>query len=307
VASGSLLGKHVSLHFKTSSNARSCLPFSLIHLADPHFGGVADLDQIEGVEALMPDLEPGLIVVTGDLTQRARHGEFQRARALVRELERSAPVHVIPGNHDVQWWRRPLVPFAREAIYGKYRGYFGRELTPTTDLPEVLVVSALTSYGVAWGSLTPRLRDIAVKGHLPAKEMRRAKERFAEARPEQVKVLVLHHNVMRGRLSQRMGLARWRRAQRRIVDSGAELVLCGHDHEEQIDVLEGRVVVSCANTLCTRARGDRPGSFHRVTLDDQMIQLEVFRWEFGARAFRRTDVVAFGRRTASQPRVHTTV
>src|SRR2546422_3879633 len=57
-------------------------------------------------------------------------------------------------------------------------------------------------------------------------------------------ILVLHHNVLRGDISKRMGLARWRQAQRRIVASGEEVVLCGHDHQEGAELLGGRVVRS---------------------------------------------------------------
>ena len=57
------------------------------------------------------------------------------------------------------------------------------------------------------------VRDVAVKGHLPKKEALRVKALFAKARPEQARVLVLHHNVLRGALSERMGLARWSRLQ----------------------------------------------------------------------------------------------
>jgi len=269
---------------------------SIIHLSDPHFGGCADLAQIEAVEALIPDLQPDAIVISGDLSQRARHGEFQRARAFVRELGRSAPVHVIPGNHDVQWWRRPFVPFGRAGKYGKYRRYFGQELTPTLDLPGMMVTGALTSHGVAWGSLTMRLRDIAVKGHLPRREVVRTTGVFAHARPEQARVLVLHHNVLRGELSQRMGLARWRTAQRRIVASGADLVLCGHDHQEQVDTLDG-VVVACAGTLSTRSRGARASVFFRVVLEAEAIHVEHYRWDAERGLFRQSDRHQFARKT----------
>ncbi len=274
------------------------MSFSIVHLGDPHFGGVADLAHIEGVEALVPDLEPRVIVVAGDLSQRARHGEFQAARGFVRELERTAPVYVLPGNHDVQWWWRPFIPFGPAAKYAKYRTYFGPALAPTMVFPDAIIAGALTSHGVAWGSLTPRLRDIAVKGHLPKREARRVKALFDAAPPAQARILVVHHNVVRGDLSGRMGLARWRQAQRRIVESGAEVVLCGHDHQEKTELLDGRAVVSCAGTLSTRSRGERPAVFHRVVIEEDAIQVELYRWEPEHRAFRRSDVHAFARRRA---------
>jgi 3',5'-cyclic AMP phosphodiesterase CpdA len=271
------------------------MTISLIHLSDLHFGGLADLAQIEAVEALVPDLEPDVVVLSGDLTQRARHGEFQRARALVREFGRVAPVYVVPGNHDVQWWRRPFVPFGRAAKYRKYRQYLGQDLTPTLDLPGVIVTGVLTSHGVSWGSLTPRLRDIAVKGHLPKAEFARAADIFRRAPADQARVLVLHHNVLRGGLSRRMGLARWRVAQRRIIASGADLVLCGHDHQEQVDTLGG-VVVACAGTLSTRSRGGRPPVFFRVLIEPEAIHVEQYRWDAERGVFRRSDRHQFARR-----------
>jgi len=271
------------------------MSFSLIHLSDLHFGGVADLAQIEAVEALVPELEPGVVVITGDLSQRARHGEFQRARAFARAMELAAPTYVMPGNHDVQWWWRPLVPFGRDAKYAKYRQYFGRDLAPVLNLPDVCIAGALTSHGVAWGSLTPRLRDIAVKGHLPRAEMKRVATAFAGARPEQTRILVMHHNVLRGELSRRMGLARWKTAQRRVVASGADVVLCGHDHQEQAEALAG-VVVACAGTLSTRSRGDRAPVFFRLVIEDDAISVEHYRWDANAGVFRRSHQDQFARR-----------
>ncbi|NIN10337.1 MAG: hypothetical protein GTN62_03325 [Gemmatimonadales bacterium] len=271
------------------------MTFRIVHVSDPHFGGLADPAQVAAVEELVPDLDPRVIVLSGDLSQRSRHGEFQAAQAFVRELERTAPVFVIPGNHDVQWWWRPFVPFGRMVTYRKYMRYFGPVLSPTLTFPEAIITSALSPHGVAWGSLTYRLRDIAVKGHLPRKQIQRAAQLFQEADPEQLRVLVVHHNVLRGELSRRMGLARWRQAQRRILKSGADVVLCGHDHQESAEVLGGRVVVSTAGTLSQRSRGGRPSVFNRVTVDEDSIQVELYRWEADRRLFKRTDVYAFPR------------
>lgn len=271
----------------------------IVHIGDMHFGGVADVPVVEALERMLPDLRPDAVVIGGDLSQRARHGEFQRGRAFANLARETAPVLVIPGNHDVQWWRRPFLPFSKDAIYEKYRRYFGADLTPTLTIPGgAVIASALTAHGVAWGSLTTRLRDIAVKGHLPKREMQRVRGVFAGADPGLARVLVVHHNVLRGSMSRRMGLARWRRAQQRIVEVGTDVVLCGHDHEEGVDLLDGKVVVSTAGTLSTRARGGRPVSFNVVTIEPSAVQVTFFRWDAATQRFQPSDTAAFARSQA---------
>ena len=273
----------------------------IVHIGDIHFGGVANIPVVEALERLLPDLRPDAIVIGGDLSQRARHGEFQRGRAFVNLCRETAPVLVIPGNHDVQWWRRPFLPFDKDAVYQKYRRYFGPDVTPTLTIPGgAVIASVLTAHGVAWGSLTPRLRDIAVKGHLPKREMERVQTVFAQAEPGLPRVLVLHHNVLRGEISKRMGLARWRRAQRRIVEAGTDVVLCGHDHQEGAEMLDGRVAVSTAGTLSTRSRGERPVSFNFVTIDPTAVQVTFFRWDSAKQRFQPSDTAAFARRTVQK-------
>ena len=275
----------------------------LVHMADLHFGVDADIRQIEALEAMLPDLRPDAVVIGGDMSQRARHGEFQRARAFARTLAQTAPVVAIPGNHDVQWWWRPFVPFGKEVLYRKYRRHFGDDITPTLTIPGgAVIASALTSHGVAWGSLTTTLRDIAVKGHLPKAEFLRVQRLFGEAAAGLPRVLVLHHNVLRGEISHRMGLARWRQAQRRIVESGADVVLCAHDHQEGADVLGGKVVVSTAGTLSTRSRGGRPSCFNFVTIEASAVHITFFRWEAERGRFRSSDTLAFGRGTGKVER-----
>jgi len=274
----------------------------IAHIGDLHFGGLADVPVVEALERMLPDLRPDAIVIGGDLSQRARHGEFQRGRAFANSCRETAPVLVIPGNHDVQWWWRPLIPFGKDAVYQKYRSYFGADLTPSLTIPgSAVIASALTAHGVAWGSLTARLRDIAVKGHLPKGEMQRVQSIFAKADPTLPRVLVMHHNLLRGDMSKRMGLARWKRAQRRVVDAGTDVVLCGHDHQEGAELLEGRVTVSTAGTLSTRARGGRPVSFNFVTIDPAAVQVTFFRWDAVKQRFQPSDTAAFARRSQTKP------
>jgi len=266
----------------------------LLHVADLHFGGVADIRQIEALEQIVPDLRPDAVVISGDVAQRARHGEFQRARSFVQRARETAPVYLLPGNHDVQWWRRPFLPFGKDALYRKYRRYFGDDLTPTLELPGAVITGVLTSHGLSWASVT-HINDFTVKGHLPKREIERAREIFSRAPGDAARVLVVHHNVLRGDISQRMGLARWRTAQRRILESGADVVLCGHDHQEGADVLGGRVVVSTTGTLSVRTRGGRPSCFNFVTIEPSAVQVTFFRWEAEHGRFRASDTFAFAR------------
>jgi hypothetical protein len=132
------------------------------------------------------------------------------------------------------------------------------------EIPGAIIAGALSSYGVALGSLTLNLRDVAVKGHLPASETTRVAGIFANAEPGTVRILTFHHNVLRGAHSGRMGLANWRSAYRRLLASGADVILCGHDHHEAAGQIDGALAVSTAGTHSFRTRGGRPSVFNLV-------------------------------------------
>jgi 3',5'-cyclic AMP phosphodiesterase CpdA len=266
----------------------------IAHLADLHFGAYADLAQIESLESFLPTLGVDAAVIAGDLSQRARHGEFQAAHAFVNRLRPHAPVFIVPGNHDIEWWKSPLGLLGKRPKYRKYSHYF-RELTPVLEIPGAIFAGALSSYGVAFGSLTWNLRDLAVKGHLPRSETDRVTEVFAKASPGHARVLVFHHNVLPGEVSRRMGLARWRSAQRRLLATGADVILCGHDHQEGAGQIDGMLAVSTAGTHSSRSRGGRPSVFNLVTIDPEGIHIQHYRWQLANREFQRSDAFSFAR------------
>ena len=273
------------------------LPVTLVHLSDLHFGGFADLQQIEALEEFLPGLNPTAIVVSGDLTQRARHGEFQAAHVFLHRMRMKSPALIVPGNHDIEWWRSPLGLLGEKRKYAKYLRYY-RELRPVLEVPGAVIAGAVSSYGVAFGSLTWNLRDLAVKGHLPRSETRRVGKIFAAAAPDRAKVLVFHHNVLAGALSRRMGLARWRSAHKRLLATGADVILCGHDHQEGAGQIEGGVAVSTSGTHSHRVRGGRPSVFNLVKIEPQGVTIQHFRWVSGDRQFIPSDQYSFARKGA---------
>jgi 3',5'-cyclic AMP phosphodiesterase CpdA len=269
---------------------------TIAHLSDLHFGGYADLKQIEALEEFLPTLRVTALVVSGDLSQRARHGEFQAAHVFMHRMRLHTPALIVPGNHDVQWWKSPFSLLGEKRKYSKYLRYYG-DLRPQLEVPGAVIVGAVSGYGVAFGSLTWNIRDLAVKGHLPRSETNRVKKIFAQVSPELAKVLVVHHNVLAGGTG-RMGLANWRSAHRRLLDTGADVILCGHDHYEGAGQIEGGLAVSTSGTHSYRQRGGRPSVFNLVTLDAQSVHIQHFRWISGDRQFIPSDKFSFARKGA---------
>jgi 3',5'-cyclic AMP phosphodiesterase CpdA len=271
-------------------------PVTIIHLSDLHFGGYADLKQIEALEEFLPSLNATALVVSGDLSQRARHGEFQAAHVFLHRLRMKIPALIVPGNHDVEWWKSPFGLLGEKRKFSKYLRYYV-ELRPVLEVPGGFIAGAVSSYGLAFGSLTWNLRDIAVKGHLPRSETKRIKKLFAAAPADVAKVLVVHHNVLTGGTG-RMGLARWRSAHKRLLETGADVILCGHDHFEGAGQIEGGIAVSTSGTHSYRQRGGRPSVFNLVTLDGQSVNIQHFRWLSGDRQFIPSDKFSFARKGA---------
>ncbi len=265
------------------------------HLSDLHFGARADLPQLAALERFLPTLAPQVLVVSGDVTQRARHGEFQCALRYLEGLAAIAPFHVVPGNHDVQWWLSPLGLLGQRALHEKWRRYFGENLTPVLQLDGIIVAGMLSANGVAWGALTPNPNDTAVKGNLPRSEVDRVRQVFAAAPENAVRLAVLHHNVLPGVISHRWGLARPLAAQRALLSLDADLVLCGHDHTEGAGQIDGRLVVSTAGTHSVRTRGGRPSAFNLIRIDARRIQVDHYVYARAEASFRPGDSTQFVR------------
>jgi len=267
----------------------------IAHLSDLHFGARCDLPQLAVLERFLPTLAPQVIVVSGDLTQRARHGELQCALRYFEGLAATAPVHLVPGNHDVQWWRSPFGLLGQRAKHGKWRRYFGEDLTPVLQRDGLVVAGMLSANGVAWGALTLNPNDTAVKGNLPRSEVDRVRRVFAAAPETAVRLAVLHHNVLPGVLSHRWGLSRPLAAQRALLSLDADLVLCGHDHTEGAGQIDGRLVVSTAGTHSVRTRGGRPSAFNLIRIDERRIQVDHYVYARADATFRRGDSTQFVR------------
>lgn len=187
----------------------------ILQVSDPHFGAERPA-VVEALIALSKALSPDLLVLSGDITQRARSRQFAAAAAFVRTL--SVPNRVIiPGNHDI-----PLINVATRFIdpYGPYKKEFGEDLEPSFDSPDCLVLGVKT---------TRRYRH--TDGEISEEQRERVSRRLRDASASQLRIVVVHqpvavprdaevHNIAHG---SHAAIAAW-------SDAGADVILGGHIH-----------------------------------------------------------------------------
>ena len=271
---------------------------TLFHCSDLHFGHPAVPEQYEAIEALIQDRKYDVVAISGDVSQRARAGEFQRAREFIRQAEKVAVTIVVPGNHDVAWWLAPLGFGDAKRMFAKYRTYINPDLEPVLRIAGATFVGLNTSQGVSRHTLTWNMRDISIIGHLTRGQIERARAEFEKSRAGDARVIVMHHNPVKGELSQRHGLKNTQRILGAFAEMDVDLVLCGHDHQEAVHYIEHTkrgTIISTSGTISNRSRGGRPSSVNSIRITDADIEVSTMLWSAEQRDFVAGPVKCFAR------------
>ena len=273
-------------------------PTRVLHVSDLHFGRPSVPEQIEAIERLIEQSGFDVVAVSGDLSQRARAGEFQAAARFLRDAGKVSRTIVVPGNHDVAWWFAPLNVGKRHRKYENYEAYVSKDLEPTLRVNGATFIGVNTSHGVTPRTLTWNVRDISILGDLTEKQFQRVAREAAAAPASDAKIVVMHHNPVQGELSGRHGLKRSSEVLRRFAEAGVTAVLCGHDHQEAVHLIEhtaGGVVVSTAGTVSNRSRGGRPSSMNVLTFSPHRVLVETLVWSADGADFVAGPVQEFDR------------
>lgn len=280
----------------------------ILHTSDLHFGRPAVAEQLESLANSIKALSPDAVAVSGDLTQRTSTAEFERARQFLDRARKTAPVIVIPGNHDVRWLgavARNLGVMRRQAHehkYSRYTRHISPDLSPSLEVPGAVIAGLNTAHGITRGSITRRVRDLGVIGYVKHRDLLKVEQVFAEADPGATRIVMIHHNPVRGESTGRHGLANTRSALRSFAALGTELVLCGHDHQEAVHTVEETapgLVISTAGTISNRVRAGRPSSFNLVETTEREIRITTHSWR-NTEGFTASKEYTFSRRTSSR-------
>ncbi len=247
----------------------------LVHLSDLHFGRV-DQALIAPLRALVTDLAPDVVIVSGDLTQRARSHEFQAARAFLDTLP--GPQIVVPGNHDVPLYdvaSRFLTPLV------KYRHYVAPDLEPEYVDDEIAVLGLNTA------------RSLTIKdGRINQEQIATIRRRFSALDPALTRIVVSHHPFdLPTHFGENDLVKRAPLAMAAFAECGVDLLLAGHVHASHAGNTAVRyqigayaaLVVQAGTATSTRGRGEA-NSFNVLRVEVGRIAVERFSWR--ARAFR---------------------
>lgn len=227
----------------------------LFHVSDVHFGR-EDREAIDWFGRKVREEQPDAVIMTGDLTMRARAREFSAAAKWLESLGR--PVTVEVGNHDLPYfnlWARFVTPYKR---YQALEHMIEKPL----DVKGIAIVPLKTTARFQW-------RLNWSKGHVSTRSLQESLA-LVEAAPEGDLIFVVaHHPLIEAGTAATSRTRHGREALDALATAGAHAVLTGHVHDP-FDVaheVNGRMVrLIGAGTLSERVRS-KPPSFNEIRVD----------------------------------------
>ena len=235
----------------------------LFHISDLHFG-LEDRTALHWFKECVRREQPDAVLITGDLTMRARSHEFAAACDWIEALD--VPVTVEVGNHDLPYFN----PFAR--FFWPYRRIqrIERLVERELDLTGLAVIPLKTTVRAQW-------RLDWSKGWVTRGALAKTLEAI-ESLPHGTTTLVAAHHPLveagtRGRALTRGGA----HALRELAARGVTAVLTGHVHDAFDLVAQteaGPIRMIGAGTLSQRIRSTPP-SFNELRVREREIAVRV--------------------------------
>ncbi len=260
---------------------------TLVHLSDLHFGRV-DATLLDPLRALIARIAPDVVVVSGDLTQRAKSEQFEQAKAWLDTLP--GPQIIVPGNHDISLYnvfRRFLQPLTR------YKRYITDDLDPIYVDEEIAVLGVNTA------------RSLTFKdGRVNKEQIATIQAQLSGLPPTVTRIIVTHHPFDLPKTFDDDDLVdRAPMAMKAFADCGVDLLLAGHLHtshagstSERYEMSEyAALVVQAGTATSTRGRGE-VNSFNVVRVAHERIEVDRYGWDDVGKEFSLMKTEPFLRR-----------
>ncbi len=250
---------------------------TIVHISDIHFGRV-DYDTVKPLIRAVREVEPDVVVVSGDLTQRARRSQFIEARDFLAQLP--GPQVVVPGNHDVPFFNvlgRFLGPLQN------YCRYISDDLEPFYVDDEIAILGINTARSLTFKN-----------GRISSDQIGRIRQRLCAVDERLIKILVTHHplDLPRGFAEQEV-VGRADLAMESLASCGADLLLAGHYHISHTGDTTSRypiagysaLVVHAGTATSTRGRGEL-NAFNVIRIARPFVTIDRLDWQLSSAVFQ---------------------
>lgn len=225
---------------------------TLLQISDLHFGPPYIEKIGEAALRIAPELKPDAVIVSGDLTQRAKREQFEAAKLFMSRLP-AVPRLVIPGNHDVPLYRiyeRMVNP------HGLYREIISQDLNPVLKVKRAVIAgldSTAPHSAISNGRIFERQLDDCAKI-------------FQDSPRDSIRIVVAHHHFAPAPDYLKDSIMpKAKRAMERFLDLNVEMILGGHLHRayvgNSLDFYPGThrnrgiIIAQCGTTTSQRGRG----------------------------------------------------
>ena len=223
----------------------------IVQLSDLHVGSQFQPEVFETVVDEVNLLNPDVIVITGDLTNEGLMKEYDKCKSLLTKFN-AKKILSISGNHDY-----------RNTGYLLFKKYFPFESVNELDDDVVLITI---------GTARPDRNEGEV-GYRQNLWLERTMKKYKD----KVKILAMHHHLIAipDTGSDQLTVIDAGDVLRTILDTGVDLVLCGHKHRPWVWNFGKLMVVNAGAATSERVRGMFENTYNIITITNKEIQVDL--------------------------------
>ncbi len=240
-------------------------------MSDLHFGKV-DSKRINPLIKKISEIKPDLVIVSGDLTQRATEKQYKDAKKFLRKL--NCEIFVIPGNHDIpsffRIFQRLTSPFK------KYQKFISSDLSPFYYDEKIAVVG-----------INSVRRYTVTSGRISSKQIVTTEKLLASVDPKLIKIVVCHHPFDLPHSAKTIKkhthgvVSHSKVAMKHFSQKKVDIFLSGHIHQSHIGDTKkrykidgyGGLIIQAGTAISKRTRSE-PVSFNVIKIKKPFINVE---------------------------------